>query len=299
MKRTLFLLAWSGFLASAFSLAGKDASAIKSSASVAGPRISLTPVDDEKIEEQLAQIGAQFVRDGRTTKLSELARQLGREHCDLRVPRAGTRKLSPVELVRHAQAGVLVVAKVYLCAECPRWHVNTASGFMLSESGAFATSYHVVDTPELEAMLILTGDGRVAPVREVLAADRAADVAILRAEGDGFTALPLGERSPAGASVRVISHPDGRYFTLSEGVVSRYFAFREGGEAVTLMAITADFAKGSSGAPVLDERGAVVGMVNNTFSSYYSTDHGRKEDLQMVFKNCTPAESLRKLIRRR
>ena len=262
----------------------------------APPRISLSPVNDEQIEEQLAQIGARFVRDKTATKLSELARQLDRGHCHLKLPHAGARKLSPVELVRRCQAGVLVVAKIYKCDECPRWHVNTASGFMLTESGAFATSYHVADAPQLEAMLILTGDGRVAPVKEVLAANEAADVAVLRAEGAGFTALPLGAAAPAGAMVRVISHPDRRYFTLSEGIVSRYFAFREGTDTVTLMAITADFAKGSSGAPVLDEHGAVVGMVNNTFSSYYSTDHGRKDDLQMVFKNCTPSEYLHKLL---
>ena len=57
------------------------------------------------------------------------------------------------------------------------------------------------------------------------------------------------------------------------------------------MSITADFAKGSSGCPVLDDHGTVIGIVNNTESIYYDDDGNRKQlDLQMVVKNAgTPS----------
>jgi V8-like Glu-specific endopeptidase len=62
------------------------------------------------------------------------------------------------------------------------------------------------------------------------------------------------------------------------------------------MAITADFARGSSGSPVFNECGNVAGVVCSTQSIYYRETRGRQTDLQMVFKQCVPAEQVLKLI---
>ena len=192
---------------------------------------------------------------------------------------------------------MLVVAQSYLCGKCDKRHLSAASGVMLTADGAFATSYHVVNQKTNDVMLIMTGDGRIAPVTAVLAARRDADVVILQAEGTGFTPLPLSTNAPAGMPVRVISTPDNNFFTLSEGVVSRQFVNkrRRGMEPVTMLAITADFAKGSSGGPVFDEFGAVVGIVTSTVSTYYENNNGRRENLQMVFKHCIPSRYLLEL----
>lgn len=100
------------------------------------------------------------------------------------------------------------------------------------------------------------------------------------------------------SELRVFSHPDDHFFALSEGMVSRYVALpveKAPGE-VTFMAVTADFGAGSSGAPVFNERGGVVGLVNNTQSLYYDPKKGR--DLQMVFKHCLPSQYIQQLIRK-
>ena len=79
--------------------------------------------------------------------------------------------------------------------------------------------------------------------------------------------------------------------------MARHTIWREAAGDQAFMAITADFAKGSSGCPVLDERGAVVGIVNNTESIYYDDDGKKKQmDLQMVVKNTTPAWLVRKMV---
>ena len=63
------------------------------------------------------------------------------------------------------------------------------------------------------------------------------------------------------------------------------------------MAITADYAKGSSGAPVLNSKGEVVGMVSATNSIYYNKERGQNQNLQMVIKSCIPVDAIRRLIR--
>ena len=190
-----------------------------------------------------------------------------------------------------------VIGDLFKCKKCPRWHVGASSGFMLTESGVCATCYHVINAPESQTLIAMTGDGRVVAVQEVLAANPNTDVAILRLAGSGFTALPVDSEAPVGASIRVISHPDDHFFTFSEGIVSRYVSVpleRKAGE-VTMMAISADFGAGSSGAPVFNERGGVVGIVNNTQSLYY--DPKREKDLQMVFKHCLPSQYILQLIK--
>lgn len=79
--------------------------------------------------------------------------------------------------------------------------------------------------------------------------------------------------------------------------VSRYMKIRSAGESVVAVAITADYARGSSGAPVLNSQGQVVAVVSSTESIYYTEDGHRQMDLQMVFKTCIPSASLHKLIR--
>jgi serine protease Do len=255
-------------------------------------------VRDQEIISRLLTQGEQLLTSSNAVLTSTLNRQLSRRQCSLKLPRGATGSPAPIDPVGPSQQGVLIVAEVYKCKRCGKYHANPASGFFLTDSGALATCYHVLDSAENGTLLAMTREGATFAVREVLAANRETDVVILRAQAREVHPLPLSPTpAPVGSKVRVLSHPDSRFFVLTEGLVSRYQVDRIHQREVVGMTITADFAKGSSGAPVFDETGAVIALVRSTTSIYYSETNGVKNNLQMVLKDCIPSRYLLDLIR--
>ncbi len=293
----LLLATVTAWLPASHALAAERKTATPAAAVPTAHRLNMPgEVNDPQIEDLLDAEADRLVREGRTVPMKELLRQLDRRSCTVTLPPPASPRLSPAEVVTRARAGVLVIGDLYKCKKCPRWHVEASSGFVLTESGIGATCHHVVHVPGSHSLIAMTGGGRVVAVREILAANPATDVAIFKLDGTGFTPLPLDTDAPVGSTVRVLSHPDDHFFTLSQGIVSRYVVFPlEKQGDVTMMAITADFGAGASGAPVFNERGGVVGLVNNTESLYY--DPKRSRDLQMVFKHCLPSQYVLQLIR--
>jgi S1-C subfamily serine protease len=196
---------------------------------------------------------------------------------------------------------VAVLSSVYKCGKCDKWHLGgSATAWCLTADGIFVTNHHVFEAARGDLSGICTVDGRVAAVKEILASDRAADVCLFRVDGEGFRPLPMGAPTPVGTKVRVISHPEGRFFFQTSGEVARYHRrpARAKQAPSTWMSITADFARGSSGGPVVDSAGRVVGMVSSTQSIYYeSSGKEPKGPLQMVVKNCVPVAAIRNLVK--
>ena len=60
------------------------------------------------------------------------------------------------------------------------------------------------------------------------------------------------------------------------------------------MVISADYARGSSGAAVLNDFGEVVGMVASTVTIHYEKQ--KMTNPQMVLRLCAPINAIRKLI---
>jgi serine protease Do len=142
----------------------------------------------------------------------------------------------------------------------------------------------------------MTFDGSVYPAESVVCADRHSDLAVLQIPGDDFVPLAIGDEPPVGAAIYVLSHPAGKLFTFTAGIVSRYSSHGRGqGERPRIMTITADFARGSSGGPILDAHGAVVGVARQTKSVYHHPENDTPRRLQMVLKHCAPARALRDL----
>ena len=194
-----------------------------------------------------------------------------------------------------AQKAIAVVGGVYKCKSCTRWHVAPASGFLIAED-MVVTNYHVVNQPERSSLAVRLFDGRVFMVEAVVAASERFDLAVLRIPKTGVKPVALGQAAPVGAKVDLISHPNQRFYTLTEGRIARYFMMQRDRKQVSAMSITADFGRGSSGGPVFNETGEVVGIAASTESLYYTEKDGEQKNLQMVFKHCVPVSQLRELI---
>ena len=247
-------------------------------------------INDRAIIGQMTREATRMMDSDETVSMKSLIEQLKKE------PRA---KLGLPEgkggRAEDVQKAIAVVGGVYKCKRCTRWHVAPASGFLIAEN-LLVTNYHVVNQPERSALAVRMFDGRVFMVESVVVASERYDLAVVRIPNTGITPIALGQAAPVGAKVDLISHPNQNFYTLSEGRVARYFITKRDKKTVPAMAITADFGRGSSGAPVLNEAGEVVGIAASTESLYYTEDDGDQKNLQMVFKNCVPVSQLRELI---
>ena len=161
------------------------------------------PVNDKALRQYIEAEGKKLVEADCT--LREWGDKLGRRSVVLKLPKPSSRKLSPARLGQRVEPAVAVVGVFYLCDKCSNTHLATASGFFLNESGALATCRHVLAgySKQSKGAVVLTRDGRLCPVREVLAVDPLHDLLVLQVEGKGFTPLPLASEALAGCTVGV------------------------------------------------------------------------------------------------
>lgn len=134
---------------------------------------------------------------------------------------------------------------------------SLGTGFIVRDDGWIATNFHVAAVPD--ELWVVLPDGRRFPIVEVINASRRHDLAILRIDAKGLPTLPLGDSDAVrpGDSVVAIGHPLGLEDTVSNGLVS---AVRHVDEDFDVLQISAPIAPGSSGGPLFNEHGEVIGV---------------------------------------
>ncbi|WP_372682342.1 tetratricopeptide repeat protein [Desulfosarcina sp.] len=159
------------------------------------------------------------------------------------------------ELVRPIQQSVVTVVNYDVDGEIS----SIGSGFFISESGILVTNFHVLEGAYSAS--IRTVDGSQYPVSAVLAKNRLVDLIKVRVDIAGIRVTPvvLAREQPAVAdSVFVVGSPMGLEQTVSEGIISAVREMPVGGKVFQL---TAPISRGSSGGPVINQDGKVVGVV--------------------------------------
>jgi S1-C subfamily serine protease len=141
-------------------------------------------------------------------------------------------------------------------------NVGAGSGVIIAPDGYILTNHHVV--AGARAFSVTLADGR-ALVASVAGVDPPTDLAVIRAEGSGLPHALIGESASlrVGQLVIAVGNPFGFQSTVSTGVVSalgRAFRTRDGRLIENIIQHTAPLNPSNSGGPLVDSRGAVVGI---------------------------------------
>lgn len=139
--------------------------------------------------------------------------------------------------------------------------LSLGSGFFIGD-GKIATNYHVI-AGAASGYAKVVGKKGTFGIQGVIAADPKADLAIIKIKARNIAYLTLRSTDDVsvGDPVYVVGNPQGLEGTFSTGIVS---AIRSIGH-YKLLQITAPISPGSSGGPVLDTSGRVIGVAAATY----------------------------------
>ena len=161
---------------------------------------------------------------------------------------------------------------------------GSGTGFLISADGLLVTNHHVV--AGAKHVLAKAENGGLFPVVRVVASDPANDLALLQLDAKDLPCLSLAppQSAEAGTRIAVIGSPLGLEGTLTEGIVSARRKLP--GQNREVLQISAAISQGSSGSPVLDAQGRVVGIASFLLAEGQSLHFA------------TPSEKLQALLRR-
>ena len=152
--------------------------------------------------------------------------------------------------------------------------LSTGSGFVI-RNGRIATNYHVIEDISrglARGLVKLVGKEEVYAVEAILVVDKERDLAIVKSAEIDVPALPLGDSDTVqtGDKVYVAGNPRGFEGTFTGGMIN---AIRPEGVSLVrgkVLQMDASISPGSSGGPVLNDSGKVIGI------SVAAYDEGRE-----------------------
>ena len=286
-------------------------------------KVAVEYIDDDAVLKGFTEKLGALAKAGKCLKPAKLKALMAADKtAALKSAKPNDKPLSPEELAASVKASVFVVGSV-LDEAGEYVDGRMATAWVLAADGVLVTNWHVFDDiGDKEHYGATNAAGDVFPITGVLARNKAADIAIFRIAAKGLTPLPVSATPAAvGSWTGVLGHPGDRYFSFTQGHVTRYTKYKDDDDTLTRwMAIDADYAYGSSGSPVVDRFGSVVGMAALTENIDYPEDgdkaakevarkrmvklRKRADDkpkavpssLQMVVKLTVPAQELRRVM---
>jgi hypothetical protein len=141
--------------------------------------------------------------------------------------------------------------------------LRLGSGFFISQNGDIITNYHVLQGAS--SAEVKTSDDKTYPITYIVVKDEQSDIIRLSVDipSKYVHSLSLSATVPeVGERILVYGSPLGLEKTVSDGIIS---AIREVPGYGKLIQITAPISPGSSGSPVLNMKGEVIGIATFQF----------------------------------
>lgn len=236
---------------------------------------------------------------------------------------SGKRKLLSDEDIYAERKNTVFIVGKFFKGRNAQGEVNldlTGTAFGITRDGICVSNYHMLkdiirhDSAAAtdSAYFIITYDKQVYFIEKVLAYSQNNDLAVFKVNTQGakIDAVSIGDPGKVGATVYCISHPVGYYYYYSKGIVARNAVLAPGqlaagynphGKPPIRMEITADYGIGSSGGPVFDRYGMLVGIISATSplgTNLKNADGSIIYHQQMVLKDAIPVEALLGLLKK-
>ena len=138
--------------------------------------------------------------------------------------------------------------------------IGQGSGFFVG-TNLIATNYHVIEGAT-EAFCYTNSSAAKYEIEGYAAVDKEVDLVILKVKGLNKPAIKMAASTPTpGQKVYVLGSPKGLPATITDGIVS---GLRDW-DGTKLIQISAPISHGSSGGPVLNANGLLVGIAVGAF----------------------------------
>lgn len=139
--------------------------------------------------------------------------------------------------------------------------LNYGSGFFINHEGTLVTNYHVINRA---SKVVIEYDGDEYEVTSVKGYSLEKDIAYLDIDAAATPPLTLDSKTmKTGETIYTISNPVGMPQTLTQGIIT--FANRQI-NGVRYHQFSSELTSGSSGSPLLNKQGKVVGLVSKSIS---------------------------------
>lgn len=139
---------------------------------------------------------------------------------------------------------------------------SMGSGFLVDPTGIIVTNFHVVRNATSIWVKLISGE--IYRVVKIVNLNKDKDICLIKIEGFDLPYVILGNSNEVaiGENCFAIGNPQGFENTVSTGIISGRRLYK----GFTLFQTTTPVSPGSSGGPLINERGEVIGVLSLTWT---------------------------------